>query len=82
MKIWNGHQKGVNLGGRFSQCDHSKDRYDNFIKEDDFAVIKSWGADHVRLPIDYELLEKEDGSPDESGYERLKKWSCSAERTG
>lgn len=73
MKIWNGYQKGVNLGGWFSQCDHSKDRYDNFIKEDDFAVIKSWGADHVRLPIDYELLEKEGGSPDESGYDRLKK---------
>ena len=52
MKIWNGYQKGVNLGGWFSQCDHSKDRYDNFIKEDDFAVIKSWGADHVRLLID------------------------------
>ena len=71
MKIWNGYQKGVNLGGWFSQCDHTEERYDTFIKDEDFAVIKSWGADHVRLPIDYELLENNDAEPLESGYARL-----------
>ena len=73
MKIWNGYQKGINLGGWFSQCDYSKERYDTFIKDEDFAIIKSWGADHIRVPVDYELLENPDSSPDESGYDRLKK---------
>ncbi len=71
MKIWKGYQKGINLGGWFSQCDYSKERYDNFIREEDFAVIRSWDADHVRLPIDYNLLEEADGTPIEAGYERL-----------
>ena len=71
MKIWKGYQKGINLGGWFSQCDYTKERYDNFIREEDFAVIRSWGADHVRLPIDYNLLEEADGTPIEAGYERL-----------
>ena len=29
-----GIQKGVNLGGWFSQCDYSEDRLNNFITED------------------------------------------------
>ena len=73
MKIWSGHQKGVNLGGWYSQCDHSRERYDKFITEEDFAVIRSWGADHVRVPIDYELLENADGASLEEGYLRLEK---------
>ena len=28
-----GYMHGVNLGGCLSQCDHTKERYDNFIKE-------------------------------------------------
>ena len=71
MRIFEGYQKGVDLGGWFSQCDHSEQRYDTFITERDFAVIRSWGCDHVRLPVDYELLEDEDGAPREGGYARL-----------
>ena len=73
MKQFIGFQKGVNLGGWFSQCDYSEERYDNFIKERDFAVIRSWGCDHVRLPVDYNLLEDEAGEPLESGYVRLQR---------
>ena len=73
MRIFQGYQKGINLGGWYSQCDHSENRYDTFITESDFAVIRSWGADHVRVPVDYELLEDCSGSPVESGYERLEK---------
>lgn len=64
MKTWNGYQKGVNLGGWFSQCEYSKEHFDSFITEKDFEVIAGWGADHVRLPIDYNLVEQEraDGS--------------------
>ena len=65
MRIWTGHQKGINLGGWYSQCDYSQERYDKFITAEDFAVIKSWGLDHVRVPIDYNLLEDEAGAPRE-----------------
>ncbi len=82
MNIWNGYQKGINLGGWFSQCDHSKERYDTFIRDSDFAVIKSWGADHVRVPIDYELLETADAQPVEDGYRRLAKTIALCRKNG
>ena len=71
MKTFEGYRKGVNLGGWFSQCDYTEERYQNFIREEDFAVIRSWGADHVRVPVDYNLLENEDGSFRESGFRHL-----------
>ena len=52
MRIFTGYQKGVDLGGWFSQCDHTEQRYDTFITAADFAVIRSWGCDHVRLRLD------------------------------
>ncbi len=73
MNDLKGYKKGVNLGGWLSQCDHTKERYDNFISEKDLEKIASWGADHVRIPIDYELIEKEDGTPDDSGFAYLDK---------
>ncbi len=73
MKQFNGFMHGVNLGGWFSQCNYTEERYDNFIKEDDFKVISDWGMDHIRLPIDYELVETADGQPLEKGYERIRK---------
>ena len=63
--------KGVNLGGWMSQCDYSQERLDNFIKESDIEKIASWGFDHVRLPVDYNILQNRDGSPIESGYSRI-----------
>ncbi len=68
MRVWEGYQKGINLGGWFSQCDYSKDRFENFIKEDDIAKIVEWGLDHVRVPVDYNLVEAEDGSYMETGF--------------
>lgn len=50
-------QKGINLGGWFSQCDYTEERYMNFIGTGDLDWIESHGFDHVRLPIDYEFLE-------------------------
>ena len=69
--------RGVNLGGYLSQCEHSKEHYEEFIKESDIEKISSWGFDHIRLPIDYEVLEEEDGTPIEDGYtivDRLVNW--------
>lgn len=63
-----GFQKGVNLGGWLSQGSLDKEHLDTFITEQDIATIDSWGADHVRLPVDYENIENEDGSIKEDGY--------------
>lgn len=61
MKKWEGYQTGVNLGGWLSQCNHTKEHYDTFIVAEDIAVIAKSGADHVRLPIDYNLLQDKNG---------------------
>ncbi len=66
-----GFYKGVNLGGWLSQCDYSEDRLNHFITEKDIAVIASWGLDHVRIPIDYNILENEDGTYKEEGFARI-----------
>ena len=66
-----GFYKGVNLGGWFSQCDYSEKRLDTFITEPDFRQIAAWGFDHVRLPIDYNVIQNEDGSMKEAGLARI-----------
>lgn len=68
-----GFYRGINLGGWLSQCDYSEERLNHFITEPDFEKIASWGLDHVRIPIDYNVLENEDGSYDESGFARVAK---------
>ncbi len=67
-----GFYRGVNLGGWMSQCDYSQERLNGFIREEDFERIASWGLDHVRLPVDYNVLENEDGSAYlEDGFARV-----------
>ncbi len=70
MREFEGFGKGVNLGGWLSQCrDHYNDKhYSTFITEPDMDVIKSWGCDHVRVPVDYNVVQREDGSFIESGF--------------
>ena len=72
MRIWNGYQRGINFGGWLSQGEKSDQYYDNFITESDFATVAKWGLDHVRIPIDYDLLESEGGILKESGFDRIK----------
>lgn len=74
-----GFFRGINLGGWMSQCDYSEDRLNNFIKEEDIAKISSWGLDHVRIPVDYNVLENEEGGYKEDGFARVDKaldWCC------
>ena len=66
-----GFYKGVNLGGWLSQCDYSEERMDTFITEADFARIAGWGFDHVRLPVDYNVVQNEDGTMKERGLRRI-----------
>jgi endoglucanase len=49
----------------------------NFITEADVALIAASGFDHVRLPINSRVIQAEDGSPIEAGYDlidRLIEW--------
>lgn len=68
-----GFKKGVDLGGWLSQCDYSKERLDHFVEEPDVAKVASWGADHVRLPFDFNIVQAEDGSFIEDGFDRIAK---------
>lgn len=63
-----GLKNGINLGGWLSQCVHTKEHYDSFISEGDIQRISSWGLDHVRLPIDCEAIETDDGIYKDDGF--------------
>lgn len=63
MNLFEGYQAGVNLGGWISQFyEINKKHFDTFITEADIKQIASWGMDHVRLPIDYSVIE-DDSNP-------------------
>lgn len=68
MANMNGFKHGINLGGWLSQCNHTKEHYDSFIHAEDLKIIKSWGLDHVRVPVDYNLVQNKDGSFIEAGF--------------
>ncbi len=78
MRIFEGFQKGVNLGGWLSQFDeYDHNHFKTFITEKDFADIAALGVDHVRVPVDYNVIENDDWSIKESGYEYIEqaiKW--------
>lgn len=65
--------KGINFGGWLSQCDYSQKHLDSFITEKDFETVSSWGFDHVRIPIDYNILCDNNGNYIEKGFERIDK---------
>ena len=77
-----GFYKGVNLGGWLSQCDYSDERLDHFIEEKDFETIASWRLDHVRIPFDYNVIENEDGSYKEEGFDRISRGVQNALKNG
>jgi len=70
-------QVGINLGGWISQypaLDHN--HFKSFLVAEDIKRIADWGFDHVRLPVDYPVLEDTDrpGVCKESGFEYIE--SC------
>ena len=72
MRVFEGFQRGVNLGGWLSQCDETtKSYYDTFITQDDIKQIAKAGLDHVRVPVDYMLLEQEDGTAVDTAFTYL-----------
>ena len=63
MRGMDGYMRGVNLGGWLSQFDApTKEHFDTFIKEEDIRRIAGLGLDHVRVPVDYTVIETEDGT--------------------
>ena len=74
--------KGVNLGGWLSQCDYSEERLNTFITEEDFAKIAALGFDHVRIPIDYNVIQNPDGSAKEDGLRRIDRALALSEKYG
>jgi len=72
------YQNGINIGGWLSQCIHTKEHYDTFITEEDFKKIAAMEIcgrkpDHIRLPVDYELVQAKDGSFKEDGFGYINK---------
>lgn len=68
MKKWNGYQKGVNLGGWLSQAKLTEEHCGSFITRSDIENICAMGFDHVRLPVDYDLVQDKYGSFIEEGF--------------
>lgn len=70
MKQFKGFMKGINLGGWLSQCGdkYNDEHYSTFITIEDIKEIVTYGVDHVRLPIDYNVIQNEDGTFIESGF--------------
>ena len=56
-----GYMAGTNLGHWISQYGNkSHEHFREYIKEKDLARIASWGMDHVRLPVDYFIFERDE----------------------
>lgn len=73
MKQFEGFQKGVNLGGWISQfAEYDKKHFESFITKEDIRNIANLGFDHVRVPVDYNVLEDEEGGIIEEGFSYLK----------
>lgn len=68
IKKLEGFQKGINLGGWLSQGELDLGYINTFITEDDIKRIASWKVDHVRLPVDYDVIQAYDETPIESGH--------------
>lgn len=72
MKEFKGFQKGVNLGGWISQFEkYDEKHFKSFITKKDIDYIASLGFDHVRVPVDYNVLETEEGELIETGFSYL-----------
>lgn len=77
-------KNGINLGGWLSQCDclpaapetadEMSRHLETYITEDDIAQIAGWGFDHVRVPVDYKLLEDAYGEQTYRCMDRCVEW--------
>ena len=73
MKELKGYMKGVDLGGWLSQGSYDREHLESFITEKDIETIAGWGLDHVRVPVDYNIFETDDGTLKNDGIEFVDK---------
>jgi len=70
----NFRMRGLNMGGWLSQIDAIQEKdpqkfpgidihMQTFITDADFANVKTWGFDHVRIPVDSYLFFNDDDEP-------------------
>lgn len=72
MRRFEGYIKGINLGGWLSQCvSYDREHFDGFITKKDIERIASFGVDHVRLPVDYDVFMTGNDEPDEEGLSHI-----------
>lgn len=72
MRVFAGFQKGVNLGGWISQFDvYDEAHFASYITKEDIARIAGNGYDHVRVPVDYNVLQDDAGNWKEEGFRYL-----------
>ena len=72
MRTFEGFMHGINLGGWLSQCvSYDKKHFDTFITEENIKQIAGWGLDHVRVPVDYDVMITDDGIWKEEGLSHL-----------
>lgn len=72
MRQFEGFMHGINICGWLSQRDSNQQSYvDSFITEDDIRKIAQAHLDHIRIPLDYWVLETENGQPLENGFRYL-----------
>lgn len=73
MKQFTGFKKGINLGGWISQCgnNYNKEHYETYITEADIEIIAGYGVDHVRMPIDYNVIQQDNGELIPEGFKYI-----------
>jgi len=79
-----GFQKGINIGGWLAQFDVNEnkrftykertDHFNNFISVKDIERIAQWGADHIRLPLNGDLILDENGEEYMEYIDRCIQW--------
>lgn len=70
-----GYMKGANIGGWLSQYAQNAgtEHFASYISQKDIQQIASWGADHIRLPVDSRTLLEKDGLYQDDGFYFLDK---------
>lgn len=85
MREFKGFTKGVNLGGWLSQCgegNYNDEHYSTFITSADIERIAGMGVDHVRLPIDYNVVMTDEGEFINSGFAYVDRCIADCKRLG
>ncbi len=85
MREFTGFKKGVNLGGWLSQCgeeNYNEQHYSTFITSADIDKIAEMGVDHIRLPIDYNVVMTDSGEFIEHGFTYIDRTIADCRRHG